>query len=64
MSDVFVELACQVYYQMLDESKAWKKHEWYVNDKLVDSPHVASFYARNESDALLSASAYWYARAK
>lgn len=58
-SHATIELACQLYYEMIDESKTWPAHKWYMNDRLVESPHIASFYARSESQALQEASKYW-----
>ena len=40
------ELACKLFYTMLDESKDWKRNKWWIADRVVESPHLTSFYIR------------------
>ena len=40
------ELACRLFYTMLDASKEWKRNKWWIADKVVESPHLTSFYVR------------------
>ncbi|KAF8320052.1 hypothetical protein DL93DRAFT_2053035 [Clavulina sp. PMI_390] len=44
------ELATQLYYELIDISKSWPKYKWYLNDRMVESTHTASYFARYESD--------------
>lgn len=57
------ELACRLYYEMLDQSETWSKNKWYLNDRLVESPHTTAFFARSPADtkskAMEEASRYW-----
>ncbi|KAF9507863.1 hypothetical protein BS47DRAFT_1377831 [Hydnum rufescens UP504] len=58
------ELACQLYYTMLEEAKTWSRNKWYLADRLVESPHTSGFYARDaksvDSKGMLEAAQYWY----
>ncbi|KAG8891221.1 hypothetical protein FRB99_003767 [Tulasnella sp. 403] len=56
------ELACKLFYKMLDEAEAhWRRSKWYVVDKLVESPHLTSFYVRGEqSSEWHKAARHWY----
>jgi hypothetical protein len=40
------ELACKLFYTMIDESRTWSKNKWWLFDRVVESPHLTSFYAR------------------
>ena len=40
------ELACKLFYTMLDASKKWKRNKWWIADRVVESPHLTSFYVR------------------
>lgn len=40
------ELACKLFYTMLDASKEWKRNKWWIADRVVESPHLTSFYVR------------------
>ncbi|KXN90534.1 hypothetical protein AN958_04206 [Leucoagaricus sp. SymC.cos] len=42
------ELACQLFYTMIAESKQWQRNKWWLFDRVVESPHRTSFYARLE----------------
>jgi len=47
------ELACQLFYTMLEASKNWQRNRWWLFDRIVESPHRTSFYARLEGDGLV-----------
>lgn len=58
------ELACKLFYMMLDESKTWKRNKWWIADRVVESPHVTSFYVRktdglDEDEAWQESAQYW-----
>lgn len=57
------ELACRLYYELLDQSHTWSKNQWYLNDRLVESPHTTAFYARSpaetKSKEMEEARRYW-----
>lgn len=40
------ELACRLFYTMIDASKSWKRNKWWLFDRVVESPHLTSFFAR------------------
>jgi len=40
------ELACRLFYTMLDLSQSWKRNKWWLFDHVVESPHRTSFYVR------------------
>ena len=42
------ELACELFYTMVDAAKGWSRNKWFLFDKLVESPHRTSFFARIE----------------
>jgi len=48
---------------MLDQSHSWTKNKWYLNDRLVESPHTTAFYARtvedSQSESMEEATTYW-----
>ena len=63
------ELACRLFYTMIDASEGWKKNKWWLFDRVVESPHRTSFYARKlkgdgdgeEADQdWQEAAQYWY----
>ena len=31
---------------MLDASEKWKRNKWWIADRVVESPHLTSFYVR------------------
>lgn len=43
------ELACKLFYTMLDASKGWTQNKWWLFDRVVTSPHKTSFYARSQN---------------
>lgn len=59
------DLACELFYTMLDASRGWKRNKWWLFDRVVESPHRTSFYAR-KTDGLdgdetwQEAARYWY----
>ncbi|KAF8163160.1 hypothetical protein B0H34DRAFT_650159 [Crassisporium funariophilum] len=59
------ELACQLFYTMVDRSKAWNRNKWWLFDRVVESPHLTSFYARKTDgldgdESWQEAAQYWY----
>jgi len=40
------ELACRLFYTMLNLSTGWKRNKWWLFDRIVESPHLTSFFAR------------------
>ena len=40
------ELACDLFYTMLDAAQSWTRNKWWLFDRLVESPHRTSFFAR------------------
>lgn len=59
------ELACRLFYTMMDASMSWKKNKWWLFDKVVESPHRTSFYARSHNgidgkEDWQEAAQYWY----
>ncbi|KAF7974561.1 hypothetical protein HWV62_11922 [Athelia sp. TMB] len=59
------ELACRLFYTMVDLSAEWKKNKWWLFDRVVESPHRTSFYARrlngtDMDDTWQEAAQYWY----
>jgi hypothetical protein len=60
------ELACQLFYTMVDASKEWKRNKWWLFDRVVESPHLTSFFARktdglSDDESWQEAAQYWYA---
>jgi len=43
------ELACRLFYTMIDEARHWQRNKWWLFDKLVESPHRTSFYSREDN---------------
>ena len=41
------ELACRLFYTMLHEARDWPRNKWWLVDRLVESPHRSSLYARH-----------------
>ncbi|TFK29795.1 hypothetical protein FA15DRAFT_581456 [Coprinopsis marcescibilis] len=59
------ELACQLFYAMLDLSKEWKRNKWWLFDRVVESPHRTSFFARrtdglDSDESWQDAAQFWY----
>jgi hypothetical protein len=58
------ELACRLFYTMLDLSQSWKRNKWWLFDRVVESPHRTSFYARKtdgveSNESWQEAAQYW-----
>lgn len=59
------DLACELFYTMLDHSQSWKRNKWWLFDRVVESPHLTSFFARrtnglNDDEDWQEAAQYWY----
>lgn len=59
------ELACKLFYTMLDLSQSWKRNKWWLFDRVVESPHRTSFYARKtdgveNNESWQEAAQYWW----
>lgn len=54
------ELACSLFYKMIDESSTWSKNKWWLFDRVVESPHLTSFYARKGEENRIEEAKYWY----
>ncbi|KAK0210294.1 hypothetical protein DFS33DRAFT_1292177, partial [Desarmillaria ectypa] len=59
------ELACRLFYTMVDASRGWQRNKWWLFDKVVESPHRTSFFARENGaegsgDAWQEAARFWY----
>lgn len=44
------ELACRLFYTMLDEARDWPRNKWWLVDRLVESPHRSSLYTRHAAE--------------
>jgi len=49
---------------MMDASKEWKRNKWWIADKVVESPHLTSFYVRktdglDKDEAWQETAQYW-----
>ncbi|KAJ6618363.1 hypothetical protein B0H10DRAFT_2378016 [Mycena sp. CBHHK59/15] len=40
------ELACRLFYTMVEASRQWSRNKWWLFDRLVESPHRTAFFAR------------------
>lgn len=40
------EVACELFYTMLDAAQGWSRNKWWLFDRVVESPHRTSFFAR------------------
>ncbi|KAH7889896.1 hypothetical protein F5I97DRAFT_1800818 [Phlebopus sp. FC_14] len=59
------ELACKLFYHMVDLSRSWKRNKWWLFDRVVESPHRTSFFARktngvDSEESWQEAARYWY----
>ncbi|KAF8558449.1 hypothetical protein OG21DRAFT_1474901 [Imleria badia] len=59
------ELACELFYIMMDLSQSWKRNKWWLFDRIVESPHRTSFFVRKSNGmdgnvAWQEAAQYWY----
>lgn len=56
------ELACRLFYEMLDASAGWERNKWWLFDRIVESPHKTFFFARGDHAAAAGfseAAQYW-----
>ncbi|KAF9239640.1 hypothetical protein BU15DRAFT_87946 [Melanogaster broomeanus] len=59
------ELACKLFYTMVDLSQSWKQNRWWLFDRVVESPHRTSFFVRKTNgvdgdESWQEAAQYWY----
>ncbi|KAH9484150.1 hypothetical protein JR316_0003630 [Psilocybe cubensis] len=59
------ELACRLFHTMINASKNWKRNKWWLFDRVVESPHLTSFFARktdglDDDENWQEAAQYWY----
>lgn len=58
------ELACELYYSLLDKSSEWSRNKWWLFDRVVESPHLTTFLVRDSADITEDdrnqAAKYWY----
>ncbi|KAG8217335.1 hypothetical protein J3R82DRAFT_5430 [Butyriboletus roseoflavus] len=59
------ELACELFYTMMDLSQSWKRNKWWLFDRIVESPHRTSFFVRrtngvDHNESWQEAAQYWY----
>ncbi|KAJ6547042.1 hypothetical protein B0H19DRAFT_1211739 [Mycena capillaripes] len=59
------ELACKLFYVMVDASRRWSRNKWWLFDRVVESPHRTAFFARKtdgiDDDTLWQEAArFWY----
>lgn len=58
------ELACELFYTMMDLSQSWKRNKWWLFDRIVESPHRTSFFVRrtngvDDNESWQEAAQYW-----
>lgn len=58
------ELACELFYTMVDLSRSWKRNKWWLFDRVVESPHRTSFFIRrtngvDNNELWQEAAQYW-----
>lgn len=58
------ELACKLFYHMLDLSRSWSRNRWWLFDRVVESPHRTSFFVREYTTdgSWHEAAQYWQAK--
>ncbi|KAJ7684633.1 hypothetical protein DFH06DRAFT_1264123 [Mycena polygramma] len=59
------ELACRLFYAMMDASRQWSRNKWWLFDRVVESPHRTAFFARktdglDDNTAWQEAARFWY----
>ncbi|THH20378.1 hypothetical protein EW146_g972 [Bondarzewia mesenterica] len=60
------ELACELFYTMLNEARDWKRNKWWLFERLVESPHRTAIFVRSydgadeQTRACLQAARLWY----
>lgn len=49
---------------MLGESRTWQRNKWWLFERVVESPHLTSFYVRQTADEggedMKQAAQFWY----
>ena len=57
------DLACKLFYYMMDLSRSWSRNRWWLFDRVVESPHRTSFFVRQYSadEPWHEAAQYWQA---
>ncbi len=46
------DLARRLFYTLIEAAKNWQRNKWWLFDRVVESPHRTSFYARSEDSDL------------
>ncbi|KAJ7093233.1 hypothetical protein C8R44DRAFT_835573 [Mycena epipterygia] len=59
------ELACRLFYSMVDASRQWSRNKWWLFDRVVESPHRTAFFARktdgiDDDSSWQEAARFWY----
>ncbi|THV07912.1 hypothetical protein K435DRAFT_772253 [Dendrothele bispora CBS 962.96] len=59
------KLASDLFYTMLARSKTWKRNKWWLFERVVESPHRTSFFARktdgvSADESWQEAAQFWY----
>ncbi|KAJ7702318.1 hypothetical protein B0H17DRAFT_1043693 [Mycena rosella] len=59
------ELACKLFYSMVEASRGWGRNKWWLFERLVESPHRTAFFARktngiDEDTSWQEAARFWY----
>ncbi|KAL4253844.1 hypothetical protein ABKN59_004189 [Abortiporus biennis] len=60
------ELACRLFYTMIYLSHTWGRNEWFIFDRMVESPHRTSFFVRYQNSdgsnpsGMDEAAEFWY----
>ncbi|KAJ7168238.1 hypothetical protein C8R43DRAFT_1060491 [Mycena crocata] len=59
------ELACRLFYTMIDASPQWSRNKWWLFDRVVESPHRTAFFARktngiDDDTSWQEAARFWY----
>lgn len=54
------ELACKLFYTMIAASRNWSRNKWWLFDRIVESPHRTSFFAREGSGPMQEAARHWF----
>ncbi|KAI0797728.1 hypothetical protein C8Q75DRAFT_801649 [Abortiporus biennis] len=60
------ELACRLFYTMIYLSHTWGRNEWFLFDRMVESPHRTSFFVRYQNSdgsnpsGMDEAAEFWY----
>ncbi|KIY67841.1 hypothetical protein CYLTODRAFT_396417 [Cylindrobasidium torrendii FP15055 ss-10] len=58
-------LACTLFHTLVAASAEWKRNKWWLFDRVVESPHRTTFFARKNdgvggSDDWQEAAQFWY----